>query len=89
MSPNVLISDALSPAAVAIFKDRGLNVEFQPKLGADKERLADVSHVRYRAETREYVWRVLAGILEREKNQLSGNPYGEAGDRQPLHRGTL
>src|SRR5436309_15697215 len=42
MSPNVLISDALSSAAVAIFKDRGLNVEFQPKLGADKERLAEV-----------------------------------------------
>ncbi len=42
MSPNVLISDALSPAAVAIFKDRGLAVEFQPKLGADKERLAEL-----------------------------------------------
>src|SRR5262245_15411804 len=42
MSPNVLISDALSPAAVQIFKDRGIEVEFQPKLGADKERLAQV-----------------------------------------------
>jgi D-3-phosphoglycerate dehydrogenase / 2-oxoglutarate reductase len=42
MSPNVLISDALSPAAVAIFKDRGLAVEFQPKLGADKDRLAEL-----------------------------------------------
>jgi len=42
MSPAVLISDALSPAAVQIFKDRGVAVEFQPKLGADKEKLADM-----------------------------------------------
>src|SRR6201987_4236578 len=42
MPPKVLISDALSPAAVQIFKDRGLEVDFQPKLGADKERLAEV-----------------------------------------------
>src|SRR5215813_1066534 len=40
MAPRVLISDALSPAAVAIFKDRGLNVEFAPNLGKDKEKLA-------------------------------------------------
>src|SRR5499433_3164755 len=38
--PKVLISDALSPAAVQIFKDRGVEVDFQPKLGADKEKLA-------------------------------------------------
>jgi D-3-phosphoglycerate dehydrogenase len=40
MAPRVLISDALSPAAVAIFKDHGVEVEFQPDLGKDKERLA-------------------------------------------------
>jgi D-3-phosphoglycerate dehydrogenase len=40
MAPRVLISDALSPAAVAIFKDRGLGVEFAPNLGKDKEKLA-------------------------------------------------
>ena len=38
--PNVLISDALSPAAVQIFKDRGIEVEFQPALGKDREKLA-------------------------------------------------
>jgi D-3-phosphoglycerate dehydrogenase len=38
--PKVLISDALSPAAVQIFKDRGIEVDFQPKLGGDKEKLA-------------------------------------------------
>src|SRR6476620_7810953 len=40
--PKVLISDALSPAAVQIFKDRGLEVDFQPKLGSDKEKLAEI-----------------------------------------------
>src|SRR5229473_855385 len=40
MTPRVLISDALSPAAVQIFRDRGVEVDFQPKLGADKEKLA-------------------------------------------------
>src|SRR5262249_26052453 len=42
MSPKVLISDALSPAAVQIFKDRGVDVDFQPKLGADKDKLAEL-----------------------------------------------
>jgi len=40
VTPRVLISDALSPAAVAIFKERGLGVEFAPNLGKDKEKLA-------------------------------------------------
>ena len=40
MSPKVLISDALSPAAVAIFKERGIEVDFQPNLGKDKDKLA-------------------------------------------------
>jgi D-3-phosphoglycerate dehydrogenase len=41
MPPKVLISDSLSSAAVAIFKERGLEVEFQPNLGKDKEKLAE------------------------------------------------
>src|SRR3978361_2541396 len=40
--PTVLISDALSPAAVQIFKDRGIEVDFQPNLGKDKEKLAEI-----------------------------------------------
>src|SRR5437763_924010 len=40
--PKVLISDALSPAAVQIFKDRGVEVDFQPTLGKDKEKLAEI-----------------------------------------------
>jgi D-3-phosphoglycerate dehydrogenase len=40
--PKVLISDALSDAAVQIFKDRGVEVDFQPKLGKDTARLAEI-----------------------------------------------
>ena len=42
MAPKVLISDALSPAAVQIFKDRGIEVDFQPNLGKNKEKQAEV-----------------------------------------------
>ncbi|WP_411889105.1 phosphoglycerate dehydrogenase [Yoonia sp. SDW83-1] len=42
MAPKVLISDKLSPAAVQIFKDRGIDVDFQPDLGKDKDKLLDV-----------------------------------------------
>ncbi|MFL5136122.1 MAG: hydroxyacid dehydrogenase, partial [Microvirga sp.] len=41
-APRVLISDALSPAAVQIFKDRGIEVDFQPNLGKDKDKLAEI-----------------------------------------------
>jgi len=40
--PKVLVSDALSSAAVSIFKDRGVEVDFQPNLGKDKDKLAEV-----------------------------------------------
>jgi len=39
MAPKVLISDALSDAAVQIFRDRGIEVDFQPALGKDKDAL--------------------------------------------------
>ena len=42
MAPRVLISDELSDAAVQIFKDRGIDVDFQPKLGKDKDKLAEI-----------------------------------------------
>jgi D-3-phosphoglycerate dehydrogenase / 2-oxoglutarate reductase len=42
MAPRVLISDALSDAAVQIFKDRGIDTVFQSKLGADKDKLAEM-----------------------------------------------
>ncbi|NBR88945.1 MAG: phosphoglycerate dehydrogenase [Rhodobacteraceae bacterium] len=42
MAPRVLISDELSDAAVQIFKDRGIDVDFQPQLGKDKEKLLEI-----------------------------------------------
>ncbi|MCA1775160.1 MAG: phosphoglycerate dehydrogenase [Loktanella sp.] len=39
MAPKVLISDKLSNAAVQIFKDRGIDVTFEPDLGKDKDAL--------------------------------------------------
>ena len=39
MAPRVLISDKLSAAAVQIFKDRGVEVDYMPDLGKDKEAL--------------------------------------------------
>ncbi|WP_339950789.1 phosphoglycerate dehydrogenase [uncultured Albimonas sp.] len=40
--PKVLISDALSDAAVQIFRDNGVEVDFQPALGKDPEKLAEI-----------------------------------------------
>ena len=40
MTPRVLISDKLSPAAVAIFKERGVEVDVKP--GLDKDELAKI-----------------------------------------------
>ena len=65
--PRVLISDALSPAAVAIFKERGVEVDFQPALGKDKDKLAaiigDYDGLAIRSATK-----VTAKILENAEN---------------------
>jgi D-3-phosphoglycerate dehydrogenase / 2-oxoglutarate reductase len=62
--PKVLISDALSPAAVQIFKDRGVDVDFQPALGKDKDKLAAiVGH--YDGLAIRSATKVTAKILER------------------------
>src|SRR5215210_9298535 len=67
MAPKVLISDALSDAAVQIFKDRGIEVDFQPKLGPDKEKLAALiggfDGLAIRSATK-----VTAKLLENAKN---------------------
>ena len=42
MAPRVLVSDKLSETAVQIFRDRGIDVTFEPGLGKDKERLLEV-----------------------------------------------
>src|SRR4051795_3208132 len=66
-TPRVLISDALSKAAVQIFKDRGVEVDFQPELGKDKDKLAAAiggyDGLAIRSATK-----VTAKILENAKN---------------------
>ncbi|MEM9320059.1 MAG: phosphoglycerate dehydrogenase [Pseudomonadota bacterium] len=42
MAPKVLVSDKLSETAVQIFRDRGIDVTFEPDIGKDKEKLAEV-----------------------------------------------
>ncbi|WP_457649739.1 phosphoglycerate dehydrogenase [Profundibacter sp.] len=39
MAPKVLVSDKLSETAVQIFRDRGIDVDFMPDLGKDKDAL--------------------------------------------------
>jgi D-3-phosphoglycerate dehydrogenase len=40
--PKVLISDDLSQAAIAIFKARGVEVDYMPELGKDKAKLKEI-----------------------------------------------
>ena len=40
--PRVLVSDKLSETAVQIFKDRGVDVDYLPDVGKDKEKLAEI-----------------------------------------------
>ncbi len=41
MAPKVLVSDKLSETAVQIFRDRGIDVDFEPDLGKNKVRLRE------------------------------------------------
>ena len=67
MAPRVLISDALSPAAVQIFKDRGIEVDFQPDLGKDKDKLAEIIG-NYDGLAIRSATKATAKILEKAKN---------------------
>ena len=40
--PKVLVSDKLSQTALSIFRDRGIDVDFRPELGRDKDSLLQV-----------------------------------------------
>jgi len=66
-APKVLISDALSSAAVQIFKDRGIAVEFQPNLGKDKDKLAEAING-YDGLAIRSATKVTPKILEQAKN---------------------
>jgi len=54
--PRVLVSDALSPTAVQIFKDNGCDVDFEPALGKDKDallaKIADYDGLAIRSATK-------------------------------------
>ena len=65
--PKVLISDALSSAAIQIFKDRGVDVDFQPALGKDKEKLANAVG-NYDGLAIRSATKVTAKIVEQAKN---------------------
>src|SRR5258707_947254 len=67
MAPRVLISDALSPAAVQIFKDGGIEVDFQPNLGKDKDKLAEIIG-NYDGLAIRSATKVTAKILDKAKN---------------------
>jgi len=42
MAPRVLVSDKLSETAVQVFRDRGVEVDYLPDLGKDKEKLTEI-----------------------------------------------
>ncbi len=42
MAPKVLVSDKLSESAVQIFRQNGIEVDFQPDVGKDKEKLLQI-----------------------------------------------
>ena len=64
MAPKVLVSDKLSPTAVQIFRDRGIDVDFMPDVGKDKEKLAEIIG-EYDGLAIRSATRVTAKILER------------------------
>jgi len=67
MAPKVLVSDKLSETAVQIFRDRGIDVDFMPDLGKDKEKLAEVIGA-YDGLAIRSATKVTAKILERADN---------------------
>ena len=56
MAPKVLVSDKLSETAVQIFRDRGIEVDFEPSLGKDKvellKRIGDYDGLAIRSATK-------------------------------------
>ena len=42
MVPKVLVSDKLSETAIKIFENKGIEVDFMPEVGKDKEKLAKI-----------------------------------------------
>ena len=67
MAPRVLVSDKLSTTAVQIFKDRGIDVDYLPDLGKDKDKLAEMVG-NYDGLAIRSATKVSPKILEKAKN---------------------
>ncbi|WP_417242269.1 phosphoglycerate dehydrogenase [Celeribacter sp.] len=67
MAPKVLVSDSLSETAVQIFRDRGIEVDFEPSLGKDKDALAAVIG-KYDGLAIRSATKVTAALLEHATN---------------------
>lgn len=67
MAPKVLVSDSLSETAVQIFRDRGIEVDFEPSLGKDKDKLAEVIG-KYDGLAIRSATKVTAALLEHAPN---------------------
>ena len=67
MAPKVLVSDKLSETAVQIFRDRGIDVDFMPDVGKDKEKLAEIIG-QYDGLAIRSATKVTAKILENASN---------------------
>ena len=65
MAPRVLISDKLSPAAVQIFADRGVDTVVKP--GLDKDQLAEL-------ENHEQI--ILRYVNDQDQQTEDSNPNG-------------
>ncbi len=64
MAPKVLVSDKLSETAVQIFRDRGIEVDFDPSIGKDKDKLLEVIG-KYDGLAIRSATKVTAKVLER------------------------
>ncbi|MEM7073752.1 MAG: phosphoglycerate dehydrogenase [Pseudomonadota bacterium] len=67
MAPKVLVSDKLSETAVQIFRDRGIDVDFLPDLGKDKDKLREAIG-RYDGLAIRSATKVTSRILEAAEN---------------------
>ena len=67
MAPKVLVSDKLSETAVQIFRDRGVEVDFLPDVGKDKQKLLDIIG-EYDGLAIRSATKVTADVLEKATN---------------------
>ena len=75
--PRVLVSDALSETAVEIFRRHGVEVDYLPDLGKDKDKLARSSAIMT-------AWRSVPP--PRSRKRLIGAAQSPEGDRACRHR---